>query len=161
MNKLLSDNESIAEEIKIVMSHIRNIDKEEYAKKALELFEQDRESYVKFAYEQLKDGASPEYARSRLGREVENNLEQLLFNYLKRTGIVQGSVRHDYSYGYCRLKLAEPKMDDVPSELLNISEVLMMYETLPKFADVIDSVMMDARKLIMVDAIESTTKEAK
>ena len=39
------------------MSHIRNIDKEEYAKKAFELFEQERESFVKFAYEQLKEGA--------------------------------------------------------------------------------------------------------
>ena len=52
-------------------------------------------------------------------------------------------------------------MSDVPSELLNISEVLMMYSVLPTFADVIDSVLMDANKLIMVDAIETTTNEAK
>ena len=143
------------------MSHIGNIDKEEYAKKALELFEQDRESYVKFAYEWLKDGATPEYARGLLVIKVEKHLEQVLFNYLKRTGAVQGSVRHDYTLGYCRRKRVEPQMRDVPSELLNISEVLMMYSTLPQFDDVIDSVMMDARKLIMVDAIETTTNEAK
>ena len=143
------------------MSHIRNIDKEEYAKKAFELFEQERESYVKFAYEQLKDGATPEYAREQLGRKVEKHLEQVLFNYLKRTGIVQGSVRHDYVLGYYRKKRVEPRMSDVPSELLNISEVLMMYSVLPTFADVIDSVLMDANKLIMVDAIETTTNEAK
>lgn len=143
------------------MTHIRNIDKEEYAKKALELFEQERESFVQFAYEQLKDGATPEYARSRLGRKVEKHLEQVLFNYLKRTGIIQGNIRYDYTLGYCRKKRAEPRISDVPSEYLSISEVLMMYETLPKFADVIDSVMMDAKKLIMVDAIETTTNEAK
>lgn len=142
------------------MSHIRNIDKEEYAKKAFELFEQERDSYVKFAYEQLKDGATPEYARSRLGRKVEKHLEQVMFNYLKRRGVVQGSIRHDYTLGYCRRKRTEPRMSDVPSELLSISEVLMMSSTLPKFADVIDSVMMDAKKLIMVEAIESTTNES-
>lgn len=143
------------------MSHIRNIDKEEYAKTALELFEQERETYVNFAYEQLKDGANPEDARSRLGRKVENNLEEVLFDYLKRTGIVQGSIRYDYTLGYCRKKCVEPRMSDVPSELLNISEVLTMSESLPKFDDVVNSVMMDARKLIMVDAIETTTNEVK
>ena len=142
------------------MSHIRNIDKEEYAKKAFELFEQERESYVIFAYEQLKDGATTEYAREQLGKKVEKDLEQILFNYLKRTGAVQGSIRHDYTLGYCRKKRAEPRMSDVPSELLSISEVLMMSSTLPKFADVIDSVMMEAKKLIMIEAIESTTNEA-
>ena len=143
------------------MSHTRNIDKEEYAKKAFELFEQERESFMQFAYEQLKDGATTEYAREQLGKKVEKDLEQILFNYLKRTGIVQGSVRHDYTLWYCRKKRAEPRISDVPSEYLSISEVLMMYEDLPKFADVIDSVMMDAKKLIMVDAIETTTNEAK
>ena len=142
------------------MLHIRNIDKEEYAKKAFELFEQERESFVQFAYEQLKDGATPEYAREQLGKKVEKDLEQILFNYLKRTGIVQGSIRHDYTLEYCRKKRAEPRMSDVPSELLSISEVLMMSSTLPKFTDVIDSVMMDAKKLIMIEAIESTTNEA-
>ena len=51
-------------------------------------------------------------------------------------------------------------MSDVPSELLSISEVLMMSSTLPKFADVIGSVMMEAKKLIMIEVIESTTNEA-
>ena len=142
------------------MSHIRNIDKEEYANKAFELFEQERESYVKFAYEQLKDGATTEYAREQLGKKVEKDLEQILFNYLKRTGVVLGSIRHDYTLGYCRKKRAEPRMSDVPSELLSISEVLMMSSTLPKFADVIGSVMMEAKKLIMIEVIESTTNEA-
>ena len=143
------------------MSHIRYIDREEYAAKAFELFEQERESFVQFAYEQLKDGATTEYAREQLGKKVEKDLEQILFNYLKRTGVVQGSIRYDYTLGYCRKKRTEPRISDVPSEYLSISEVLMMYETLPKFADVIDSVMMDAKKLIMVDAIETTTNEAK
>lgn len=115
---------------------------------------------MQFAYEQLKDGATTEYAREQLGKKVEKDLEQILFNYLKRTGAVQGSIRHDYTLGYCRKKRAEPRMSDVPSELLSISEVLMMSSTLPKFADVIDSVMMDAKKLIMVEAIESTTNES-
>ena len=143
------------------MSHIRNIDKEEYAKIAFELFEQERESFMQFAYEHLKDGATTEYAREQLGKKVEKDLEQVLFNYLKRKGIVQGSVRHDYTLGYCRKKRAEPRMSEVPSEYLSISEVMMMSSTLPKFADVIDSVLMDANKLIMVDAIETTTNEAK
>lgn len=142
------------------MTNIRYIDKEEYAAKAIELFEQERESFVRFVYECLSDGAAFEYTREQLVKTVEKQLEQALFNHLKRAGIVQGSVRHDYTLGYCRKKRTEPRMSDVPSELLNISEVLKMSGALPKFDEVIESVLMDARKLILVEAIEATASKA-
>lgn len=142
------------------MAHIRHIDREEYAVHALELFDNEREDFVSFACDCLKDGDSLEHTRESLVRRVDSYMKRSLFDYLKRTGKIQGDIRYDYTLGYCRRKPVEPSMSDVPSELLSISEVLEASGVLPKFADIIDSVLMDARKLVMVEAIEATTSEA-
>ena len=142
------------------MAHIRTINKEEYAAKALELFNNNREDYVTFACDCLKDGDTPEHARERLVRRVESQMERALFNYLKRTGKIEGDIRYDYTLGYYRRKRVEPRLSDVPSGLLNISEVLMISETVSRFTDLIDSVLLDARKLLLVARIETTVTQA-
>lgn len=145
----------------MTMANLRHIDEEEYASHALELFNDEREDFVKFAYDCLKDGETPEHTKERLTGRVESHMESALFDYLKEANFVEGDVRYDYSLGYCRRKRVEPRMSDVPSRLLSISEVLMVCETLPNFAQVIESVMVDAGILLKVDKIEATTKEAR
>lgn len=142
------------------MAHIRHIDKEEYAAHALELFDNKREDFVSFACDCLKDGDSRENTREALVRRVESYMKRFLFDYLKRTGKIQGDIRYDYTLGYCRRKPVEPRMSDVPSGLLCLSEILMTSEALPKFADLIDNVMVEAGKLLMVEEIEAATAKA-
>ena len=143
------------------MAYIRHIDEEEYAAKALELFNDEREDFVSFACGCLKSGDTRDNTREHLVRRVESYMEHALFEYLKRSGKVEGGIRYDYSLGYCRRRRDEPRMSDVPSRLLSISEVLMKSETLPKFADLIDPVMVDAGILWKVTEIEETTREAR
>lgn len=143
------------------MAYIRHIDEEEYAAKALELFNDEREDFVSFACDCLKNGDTRESTRENLVDRVESDMKHALFNYLKRSGKVDGGIRYDYSLGYCRRKRDEPRMSDVPSRLLSISEVLTKSETAPKFADLIDSVMVDAGILWKVAEIEATTREAR
>lgn len=142
------------------MAHIRHIDMEEYAAHALELLNNEREDSVRFAYGRLKDGDSRDHTREALVSRVESHMERALFDYLKRTGKIQGDIRYDYTLGYCRRKPVEPRMSDVPSGLLSLSEILMTFEALPKFADLIDNVMVEAGKLLMVEEIEAATAKA-
>lgn len=137
------------------MANIRHINEEEYAAKALELLNGKREGYVNYALSLLRQGVSLEQAGERLEDKVKSEMETVLFEYLKRHGIVSGEVRHIYNtYGYCRRIRRIPSKREVPSSLLDISEILQNYE------EVIGNIMVDAEKLWIISEIEAARGKA-
>lgn len=137
------------------MATIRHINKEEYAAKALDLLNARRDFYVLTGMNYLSLGFSPEKAREEVESKVCRRMEDDLFEYLKSRGIVCGDVRYLYdAYGYCRRYRHRPSKHDVPTNLLDIREVL------PNYAEVITGIMVDAKKLKIVREIESITQEA-
>ena len=138
------------------MATIRHINEEEYALKALELLNGRRERYVNYALGLLRQGMSAEKAREELKDKVKDEMETVLFEYLKHRGIVCGDVRYLYNtYGYCRRIRRRPSKHEVPSNLLDIEGVL------PNYEEVIGNMMVDAEKFRIIGEIETVTKEAK
>ena len=83
-------------------------------------------------------------------------METGLFEYLKHRGIVCGEVRYLYNInGYCRRIRRSPSKHGVPSNLLEIEQ------SLPKYAEVIGNIRVDAEKLWTLAEIETINKEAK
>ena len=138
------------------MATIRHINEEEYAAKALELLNHRREGYVNYALSLLKQSMSPGQASEKLEDQVKDEMETVLFEYLKHRGIVCGEVRYLYNInGYCRRIRRAPSKLGVSSNLLDIKQ------TLPNYEEVIGNIMVDAEKLWTIAEIETITKEAK
>lgn len=104
------------------MVTIRHINKEAYAAKALDLLNVKWEGYVNYALGLMQDNMSPGVAGERLGKKVCSEMEDVLFNYLKRSGKVSGGYKHQYYHvtGYYRTVQREPQKSEVPSELLDL-----------------------------------------
>lgn len=139
------------------MATVRYIDKEAYAAKALEILNGRREGYVNYALGLMKDSLSPGEAGERLQERVFSEMEDALFNYLKRSGKVSGGYRYQYYpvTGFYRPVHREPQKRDVPSDLLDIKAVL------PDFEKVMADIMVEAGKLRIIAAIETITEEAR
>ena len=137
------------------MATIRHINEEEYAAKALELLNHRREGYVNYALSLLKQSMSPGQASEKLEDKVKDEMETVLFEYLKHRGIVCGEVRYLYNInGYCRRIRRTPSKRDVPSNLLDIKAILLNYE------EVMGNILVDAEQLWVAEQVETTTKEA-
>ena len=139
------------------MASIRHIDKEAYAAKALEILNGRREGYVNYALGLMKDSLSPGETGERLKEKVCSEMEDALFNYLKRSGKVSGGYRYQYYpvTGFYRPVRREPSKRDVPSDLLDIKAVL------PDFEKVMADIMVEAGKRRIIGQIETVAKEAK
>ena len=138
------------------MATIRHINEEKYAAKALDLVNGRREVYVNYALGLLQQSLSPGQAGEKLEEKVKREMETVLFEYLKRRGVVCGEVQHLYNtYGYCRRICRRPSKHEVPSNLLDIEKVL------PNYKEVIGNMMVDAEKLRIIVEIETITKKAK
>ena len=138
------------------MVTIRHINKEAYAAKALDLLNVKWEGYVNYALGLMQDNMSPGVAGERLGKKVCSEMEDVLFNYLKRSGKVSGGYKHQYYHvtGYYRTVQREPQKSEVPSELLDIRRVLANYE------GVIGNIMADAEKRWIEAEAEKYAREA-
>ena len=135
---------------------IRHINEEEYAAKALALLNHRRKGYVNYVLGLLQQSMSPGQASEHLEDKVKSEMETVLFEYLKHRGIVCGEVRHLYYInGYYRRIRRTPSKREVPSNLLDIKQILSNYE------EVIGNIMMDAEKLWIIAEIETITKETK
>ena len=138
------------------MVTIRHIDKEAYAAKALDLLNVKWEGFVNYALSLLKQSISPGQASEKLEDKVKEEMETVLFEYLKHRGSVCGEVRYLYNInGYCRRIRRAPSKHEGPSNLLDIEQ------TLPNYEEVIGNIMVDAEKLWTIAEIETITKEAK
>lgn len=138
------------------MATIRHVNEEEYAAKALELLNHRREGYVNYALSLLKQSMSPGQASEKLEDKVKDEIETVLFEYLKHRGIVNGEIRHVYNtYGYCRRIRRTPSKRDVPSNLLDIKAIL------PNYEEVIGNVLVDAEQLWIISEVEATKEMAK
>ena len=137
------------------MATIEHIDKEKYAAKALEFIENEKDYFARTVCANLLGTVSTEVAREQLVRMVKHRMEDILFRYLKREGIVKGSLRRQYYLGYYRTVRREPNKRDVPSELLDAEKIL------PNFGEILDAILMEAGRLKMISAIEETTKKAR
>lgn len=138
------------------MATIRHINDEAYAAKALELLNVRRERYVNYTVGLLRQNLSPGQAAERLGDHVKDEMETVLFEYLKHRGIVCGEVQYLYnSYGYCRRIRRKPSKREVPSNLLDIRGIL------PNYEEVIGNMIVDAEKRWIIGKIEAITTEAK
>jgi len=150
------NNRYIILETRYTMATIRHINEEEYVAKALELLNHRREGYANYALGLLQRNMSPGQVGEQLGKKVKSEMETVLFKFLKNRGIVCGEVRYLYNtYGYCRRIRRRPSKYEVPSNLLDIEEVL------PNYEEVIGNIMVDAEKLWIIAEIEAITKEAK
>ena len=138
------------------MATIRNIDKEAYAAKALDLLTGRWEGYVNYALGLMKDNMSPGMAGERLEKKVCSEMENALFNYLQRSGKVSGGYKHQYYHvtGYYRTVHREPQKSEVPAELLDLRRVLANYE------GVIGNIMADAEKRWIEAEAEKYAREA-
>ena len=138
------------------MATIRHIDKEAYAAKALDLLTGRWEGYVNYALGLMKDNMSPGVAGERLEKKVCSEMEDVLFNYLKRSGKVSGGYKHQYYHvtGYYRTVHREPQKREVPAELLDIKRVLANYE------DVIGNILADAEERWIEAEAEKYAREA-
>ena len=138
------------------MVTIRHINKEVYAAKALNLLNVKWEGYVNYALGLMKDIMSPGVAGERLEKKVCSEMEDVLFNYLKRSGKVSGGYKHQYYHvtGYYRTVQREPQKSEVPSELLDIRRLLTNYE------DVLGNIMADAEERWIEAEAERFAKEA-
>ena len=138
------------------MATIRHINEEEYSAKALEFLNHRRESYVNYALSLLKQSMSPGQASEKLEDKVKDEMETVLFEYLKNRGIVCGEVRYLYNINeYCRRIRRAPYKLEVSSNLLDIEQ------TLPNYEELIGNIMVDAEKLWVIAEIETITNEAK
>ena len=83
-------------------------------------------------------------------------MEDVLFNYLKRSGKVSGGYKHQYYHvtGYYRTVNREPQKREVPAELLDLRRVLANYE------DVIGNILADAEKRWIEAEAEKYAREA-
>lgn len=138
------------------MATIRHIDKEAYAAKALDLLTGRWEGYVNYALGLMKDNMSPGVAGERLEKKVCSEMEDVLFNYLKRSGKVSGGYKHQYYHvtGYYRTVQREPQKSEVPSELLDIRRLLTNYE------EVFGNIMADAEERWIEAEAEKYAREA-
>ena len=138
------------------MATIRHIDKEAYAAKALDLLTGRWEGYVNYALGLMKDIMSPGVAGERLEKKVCSEMEDVLFNYLKRSGKVSGGYKHQYYHvtGYYRTVHREPQKREVPSELLDIRRLLTNYE------EVLGNIMADAEERWIEAEAEKYAREA-
>ena len=138
------------------MVTIRHINKEAYAAKALDLLNVKWEGYVNYALGLMQDDMSPGMAGERLEKKVCSEMENALFNYLKRSGKVSGGYKHQYYHvtGYYRTIHRDPQKREVPAELLDIKSVLANYE------EVIGNIMADAEKRWIEAESEKFAKEA-
>ena len=138
------------------MATIRHINEEEYAAKALELLNHRREGDVNYALSLLKQSMSPGQASEKLEDKVKDEMETVLFEYLKHRGIVCGEVRYLYNInGYCRRIRRTPSKRDVPSNLLDIKAIL------PNYEEVIGNVLVDAEQLWIISEVEAAKEMAK
>jgi len=139
------------------MATIRYIDKEEYAAKALELLNERREKYVDYGLGLMKENMSPGMAGERMEKKVCSEMEDALFDYLKWRGKIRGNYRHQYYHvtGGYRTVQVEPRKEDVPSEFLDLKEIL------PNYEEVMGDLMVEAEKRWIICQIETITKEAK
>ena len=138
------------------MATIRHINEEEYAAKALELLNHRREGYVKYALSLLKQSMSPGQASEKLEDKVKEEMETVLFEYLKHRGIVCGEVRYLYNInGYCSRIRRPPSIHVMPSNPQDLAQPL------PNYEEVIGNIMVDAEKRWTIAEIETITKEAK
>ena len=138
------------------MVTIRHINKEAYAAKALDLLNVKWEGYVNYALGLMQDNMSPGVAGERLGKKVCSEMEDVLFNYLKRSGKVSGGYKHQYYHvtGYYRTVQREPQKSEVPSELLDIRRLLTNYE------EVLGNIMADAEECWIEAEAEKYAREA-
>ena len=138
------------------MVTIRHINKEAYAAKALDLLNVKWEGYVNYALGLMQDNMSPGVAGEWLGKKVCSEMEDVLFNYLKRSGKVSGGYKHQYYHvtGYYRTVHREPQKREVPAELLDLRRVLANYE------DVIGNILADAEKRWIEAEAEKYAREA-
>lgn len=139
------------------MVTIRHINKEAYAAKTLDLLNCRWEGYVNYALGLMQDNMSPGMAAERLEKKVCSEMENSLFNYLKRSSKVSGGYKHQYYHvtGFYRTVHREPQKGEVPVELLDIRRVLANYE------EVIGNIMADAEKQWITGQIEIIAKETK
>ena len=138
------------------MVTIRHINKEAYAAKALNLLNVKWEGYVNYALGLMQENMSPGMAGERLEKKVCSEMEDVLFNYLKRSGKVSGGYKHQYYHvtGYYRTVQREPQKSEVPSELLDIRRLLTNYE------DVLGNIMADAEERWIEAEAEKYAREA-
>lgn len=138
------------------MVTIRHINKEAYAAKVLDLLNVKWEGYVNYALGLMQDNMSPGVAGERLGKKVCSEMEDVLFNYLKRSGKVSGGYKHQYYHvtGYYRTVQREPQKSEVPSELLDIRRLLTNYE------EVLGNIMADAEECWIEAEAEKYAREA-
>ena len=138
------------------MVTIRHIDKEAYAAKALDLLNVKWEGYVNYALGLMQENMSPGMAGEQLEKKVCSEMEDVLFNYLKRSGEVSGSYKHQYYHvtGYYRTVHREPQKREVPVELLDLRRVLANYE------GVIGNIIADAEKRWIEAEADRLAKEA-
>ena len=136
------------------MATIRHIYRKAYAAKALDLLNVRRERYVNYALGLMKDDMSPGMAGERLEEKICSEMEDLLFDYLKRSGKVSGDYRHKYYHvnGNVRTVRLNLQKREVPSELLDLRKVLENYE------EVIGNIIADAEKLWIEAEVEKFTK---
>ena len=138
------------------MVTIRLINKEAYAAEALDLLNVKREGYVNYALGLIQENMSLEMAGERLEKKVCSEMEDVLFNYLKRSGKVSGGYKYQYYHvtGYYRKAHREPQKREVPAELLDLRRVLANYE------EVIGNIMADAKKRWIEAEAKRFAKEA-
>ena len=138
------------------MVTIRHINKEAYAAKALNLLNVKWEGYVNYALGLMQENMSPGMAGERLEKKVCSEMEDVLFNYLKRSGKVSGGYKHQYYHvtGYYRTVQREPQKSEVPSELLDIRRLLTNYE------EVLGNIMADAEERWIEAEAEKYAREA-
>ena len=138
------------------MVTIRHINKDAYAAKALDLLNVKWEGYVNYALGLMQENMSPGMAGERLEKKVCSEMEDVLFNYLKRSGKVSGGYKHQYYHvtGYYRTVQREPQKSEVPSELLDIRRLLTNYE------EVLGNIMADAEERWIEAEAEKYAREA-
>ena len=138
------------------MVTIRHIDKEAYAAKALDLLNVKWEGYVNYALGLMQENMSPGMAGERLEKKVCSEMEDVLFNHLKRSGKVSSGYNHQYYHvtGYYRTVQREPQKSEVPSELLDIRRLLTNYE------EVLGNIMADAEERWIEAEAEKYAREA-
>ena len=138
------------------MVTIRHINKEAYAAKALDLLSVQWEGYVNYALGLMQENISPGMAGERLEEKVCSEMEDVLFNYLKRSGKVSGGYKHQYYHvtGCYRTVQREPRKSEVPSELLDIRRLLTNYE------EVLGNIMADAEERWIEAEAEKYAREA-
>jgi len=138
------------------MVTIRHIDKEAYAAKALDLLNGKWEGYVNYGFSLMQNNMSPGMAGELLEKKVCSEMENALFDYLKKSGKVSGGYKHRYFHvtGYYRTVHRDPQKSEVSAELLDIKRVLANYE------EVIGNIMADAEKRWIEAEAEKFAKEA-